>query len=385
VSVPERGVVAGFAKKVAFAVPAAVPPEGEIVIQLGSVTEVVHAPPLHPEGPALVIVNEAEPPVANTVGTEVGAAVKVHAGITPFWETATLWPATVIAPDRGLELVLAWNVAVADPAAVPPEGEILIHVGSLTEADHDPPTHPPGLALMLNVVEPPPAGTAGTDVGVAENVQVIVAAAWLTEMLVPAMVMLPVRRLVLGFAWNVAVADPATVPLEGEMLIHVESLTELDHEPPVQPDGLALMVNVDELPPEGTVGKDDGLAEKVHVIGAAAWLMETVVPAMVMLPERGVGLGLAWNVAVDDPGAVPLEGEMLIQDESLTELDHDPPLHPLGLAVIVKRRLPPGAGIVGADMGDALKVQVGFVTFSVAGTETGTAGALVALTVIVQE
>jgi hypothetical protein len=83
VSVPEREVVAGLAKNVAVAVPAAVPPEGEILIQAASVTEVVHAPPLHPEGPVLVIVNEAVPPVANTVGTEVGAAVKVQAGIAP--------------------------------------------------------------------------------------------------------------------------------------------------------------------------------------------------------------------------------------------------------------------------------------------------------------
>jgi hypothetical protein len=64
------------------------------------------------------------------------------------------------------------KVAVAKPASVPLAGETLIQLASLTDADHDPPVHPLGLALIVNAVEPPPAGTIGTDVGLAENVHV---------------------------------------------------------------------------------------------------------------------------------------------------------------------------------------------------------------------
>jgi hypothetical protein len=83
-----------------------------------------------------------------------------------------LCPAIVTVPDRVLVVVFCKNVAVAEPAVVPPAGDTLIQLVSLTDADHDPPLQPPGLALTVNVVEPPLAGTMGTDVGLAENVQV---------------------------------------------------------------------------------------------------------------------------------------------------------------------------------------------------------------------
>jgi len=63
-------------------------------------------------------------------------------------------------------------VAVTEAAAVPLAGETLIQVESLTDAAHDPPMHPLGLALTTNVVEPPFEGTWGTDTGLTENVHV---------------------------------------------------------------------------------------------------------------------------------------------------------------------------------------------------------------------
>ena len=54
--------------------------------------------------------------------------------------------------------------------------DTLIQLGSLTDAVQDPPLHPTGLALSVKIVEPPPAGIVDTDVGVAENVHVSVAA-----------------------------------------------------------------------------------------------------------------------------------------------------------------------------------------------------------------
>jgi hypothetical protein len=64
VKVPDRTLKAGLAAKVAVADPAVVPLAGEMLIQLGSVTDAVHDPPLHPDGPALLMVNCAVPPEA---------------------------------------------------------------------------------------------------------------------------------------------------------------------------------------------------------------------------------------------------------------------------------------------------------------------------------
>jgi hypothetical protein len=55
---------------------------------------------------------------------------------------------------------------------VPLARDTLIQLESLTDAVHDPPLHPLGPALTVNVVEPPLAGIVDTDVGLAENVQV---------------------------------------------------------------------------------------------------------------------------------------------------------------------------------------------------------------------
>jgi hypothetical protein len=86
-------------------------------------------------------------------------------------------PAIVTVPDRALWLEFCAYVAVTEPAVVPPAGDTLIQLELLTDADHDPPLHPLGLALTVNVVEPPLAGTVDTDVGLGANVQVTVAPA----------------------------------------------------------------------------------------------------------------------------------------------------------------------------------------------------------------
>ena len=57
------------------------------------------------------------------------------------------------------------------PAAVPPVDDRLIQLGSLTEAVHDPPLQPPGLATTVNTVVPPDPGTVCAELGVAEKVQ----------------------------------------------------------------------------------------------------------------------------------------------------------------------------------------------------------------------
>jgi len=80
-------------------------------------------------------------------------------------------PAIVTVPERALVPVFARYVAVTEPAAVPLAGDTLIQIESLTDAIHDPPLHPVGLAPTVKVVEPPLAGTWDTDKGLTVNEQ----------------------------------------------------------------------------------------------------------------------------------------------------------------------------------------------------------------------
>ena len=100
---------------------------------------------------------------------------------------ATLRPAIVMVPDRGVADVFEANAAVTEPAEDPLTGEISIQVESLTAAVHNP-EHPAGVAVMVNVVEPPLAGIWATEVGVAEKEQLrgALAADCVMAMVVPA-------------------------------------------------------------------------------------------------------------------------------------------------------------------------------------------------------
>jgi len=67
----------------------------------------------------------------------------------------------------------------------------------------------------------------------------------------------------------VAVTEAAAVPLAGETLIQVESLTVAVHDPLLHPLGLALMVNTVEPPLMGIAATDVGFAENVQVTGGS--------------------------------------------------------------------------------------------------------------------
>jgi hypothetical protein len=84
-----------------------------------------------------------------------------------------LCPAIVTVPDRALVLVVERYVAVTEAEVVPLVADTLIQMESLTDAVQDPPLQPLGPALTVNVVEPPLAGIVATDVGLAENAQIV--------------------------------------------------------------------------------------------------------------------------------------------------------------------------------------------------------------------
>jgi len=77
VTVPERGLVLKFAGKVVVTEAGADPPAGDTLIQLESLTEAAHDPPLHPLGLPLTV-NAIEAPPAGIVATDVGFAENVH-------------------------------------------------------------------------------------------------------------------------------------------------------------------------------------------------------------------------------------------------------------------------------------------------------------------
>jgi hypothetical protein len=85
--------------------------------------------------------------------------------------TVAFCPAIQTVPERALVPALGEYVAVTEAAVVPLVGDTLIQLKSLTDAIHAPPLQPLGLALTVNVVEPPLATIAATDVGLTEKVQ----------------------------------------------------------------------------------------------------------------------------------------------------------------------------------------------------------------------
>jgi hypothetical protein len=59
----------------------------------------------------------------------------------------------------------------------------------------------------------------------------------------------------------------AVVPLTGDTLNQLASLTDAVQDPPLQPLGPALTVKVVEPPLAGIVATEEGLAENVQIVG----------------------------------------------------------------------------------------------------------------------
>jgi hypothetical protein len=125
-------------------------------------------------------------------------------------------PAMVTVPLRGVVLVFGANAAVTGPAVVPLVGETAIQVGSLTVAVHEAPVHPAGVAVTVNVVEPPLAEIMGTEVGDTEKVH----ERDVTVRLAALEVRVPCDA--------VMVVDPAPTPVASPVLAPMVATPELD-------------------------------------------------------------------------------------------------------------------------------------------------------------
>jgi hypothetical protein len=153
--------------------------------------------------------------------------------------TVNVWFAIVNVPVRGLVVALAAAVKATAPLPEPVAPDVTVsHDVSLLTAVH---AHS---ATVVTAVEPvPPA--AAIDWLVGTSVYVQDAAAWFTENVCPAIVSVPVRAVVFGFA----AALNATVPLP----LPLAPLVTVSHDvlllTPVHAHPAGAVTAVDPVPP----------------------------------------------------------------------------------------------------------------------------------------
>jgi hypothetical protein len=122
--------------------------------------------------------------------------VNVQGGAAPAWLIVTVVPATVSVPVRGVVAVFGATVNASGPLPVPPAACTVIQLALLTAFQ----VHDGADAVTVTWLPPPSAGTA-TVVGATVNAQGggVVAAACMTETVVPATVSVPDRAIVVVF------------------------------------------------------------------------------------------------------------------------------------------------------------------------------------------
>ena len=156
------------------------------------------------------------------------------------------------------------------------------HAGVLVVAVH--------VQVLTDAVTPTvplPAAAVG-DALVASSVKLHTAPACVTVKVWPAIVSVPVRGLVVGFAATAYVTVPLPVPLAPDVTVnhagvlvvavHVHVLTDA-----VTPTAPLVAAAVGDAP----------VASSVNVHGAAACVTVKVCPAIVSVPVRGVVVGFA--------------------------------------------------------------------------------------------
>jgi hypothetical protein len=137
----------------------------------------------------------------------------------------------------------------------------------------------------------------------------------------PAIVNVPVRGIELAFAATVKVIVAGPVPPGWLVSVIHGSLLAAVH---VQPVGDAN--DVDPGPPAAAIGMLVGVSENVH--GSPAWPTENVWLPTVMVPLRGVAVGLAVTLKFTVPLPLPLPdgGVMVSHGELLLVAVHEQPV-----------------------------------------------------------
>lgn len=176
-----------------------------------------------------------------------------------------VWPPAVIVALRAVVVVFAATVNVTVPLPDPVVEPVRVTHAALVVALH---AHP-GADVIEN--EPlPPAAPTDWEAGEIAYEQEVVAAACVTETTCPAIMMVPVRCVVVVFGATLNVTVPLPVPLALPVIvIQLALLYELHAQP-------APVVMVTEaVPPAAGTDCEAGLTVYAHGV-AAAWSMVNV-------------------------------------------------------------------------------------------------------------
>jgi hypothetical protein len=231
---------------------------------------------------------------------------------------------------RELPLGLAATLSVTVPSPVPEAGLTVIQ-----EAPLDAVQSQPAVAVTATLDVPAPAATESV-VGAAENEHAV--PAWVTVMVWPATVAVPVRALALELAATLSVTAPSPLPEAGLTVIHDALLVAVQAQPP------GAVTATLEVPASASTDSVVGAAENVHA--RPAWVIVTVCPATVTVPVRALVSGLAATVSVTGPPPLPDAGLTVIQGAALDAVQPQPE----GAVTVTVEAPPPAAteNVVGA-------------------------------------
>jgi len=174
--------------------------------------------------------------------------------------TVKVWPPAVMVPVRGVVVVFAATVNVTVPLPEPLAPPVTVIQLALLVAVQ---AHPVSAVIEMEPV-PPAAGT-DWEVGESAYEQEVVAAACVTEMVWPAIMIVPVRCVVAVLGATLKVMVPFPVPLALPVIvIQLALLYELHaHPEPV-------VIVTEPVPPAAGIDCDAGLTAYVQG-AAAAW------------------------------------------------------------------------------------------------------------------
>ena len=254
----------------------------------------------------------------------------------------TVWPATVSVPVREDVAVFAAIEKATIPLPLPLAPEVMVNQASLLVAVHVQPVAVVTLALLEL------AAAAGfSEVGDTVNEQGAGAPAWVTAIVWPAMVSVPVRGDVAVFAAIEKATVPLPLPLVPDVIVSQESLLVAVQ---LQPGAVVTLALLELAAAAGFSAV--GETVKVQGGGAPAWVRVTVWPAMVSVPVRGDVDVFAAIENATAPLPLPLAPDVMVSQEALLVAVQ---LQPVAVVTLALLELAAAPGV--SDVGDTEKVQ----------------------------
>ena len=331
VTVPVRAVLPGFAVALNITVPF---PEPEVPAMTVIHPELLTADQLQPPGAVTATLVDS-PATANAF--DPGEIVSLQP--TPACVALKVLPAIVTVPDRDALLVFAAAVRVTVPLPEPEGPAVTVTQAALLVADQPQPAG----AVTPTLVDSPSTAKAFEP---GEMVSVQATPTCVALKVLPAIVTVPVRAVLAGFAAALKVTVPLPEPEAPPVTVIQESLLVADQ---LQPVGAVTATPVDS--PATANAFDPG--EIVSVQAAPTWLALKVLPAMVTVPVRGVLPGFAEALSVTVPLPEPEAPPVTVIHPELLTADQ---LQPVGAVTAMLVDSPATANA--ADPGEIVSVQV---------------------------